>query len=99
MKFKRVFALAVSAAAAISSLMTVCSADSLAPQTQQLLSGTVLAAASSQTADDDSDKAAQTDEISGKTSPDTGIEGIAGITGLALIAVGAVIITRNKKQQ
>ncbi len=32
-----------------------------------------------------------------KESPDTGIEGIASITGLGIIAVGAVIVTRKKR--
>lgn len=34
---------------------------------------------------------------SDKASPDTGVEGIAAIVGLGLIAVGAVVVTRKKK--
>lgn len=46
-------------------------------------------------ADTTDDTAATTD--GDKTTPDTGVEGVAAVAGLAIVAAGAVIIAKNRK--
>ena len=52
------------------------------------------------TADTTTDDAATTDTTAAtgdKTTPDTGVEGVAAVAGLAIVATGAVIVSKKRK--
>ena len=56
--------------------------------------------ATDDTADTTTDDAATTDTAAAtgdKTTPDTGVEGVAAVAGLAIVAAGAVIVAKKRK--
>ncbi len=55
------------------------------------------AAADDATASDATDTATDTGASADKGSPDTGVEGVAAIAGLAVVAAGAVVLSKKRK--
>lgn len=55
------------------------------------------AAADDTTASDATDTATDTGASADKGSPDTGVEGVAAIAGLAVVAAGAVVLSKKRK--
>ena len=55
------------------------------------------AAADDATASDAADTATDTGASADKGSPDTGVEGVAAIAGLAVVAAGAVVLSKKRK--
>ena len=55
------------------------------------------AAADTPVADEPASDAATTAPAADKGSPDTGIEGIAAVAGVAVVAAGAVALSRKRK--